>query len=250
VPSTDKRTLDGDFPDNKPTVFKPDERVQAENLASRISIYNTETGKLMARTEVLRGWVTHVQFPPDIADVVLYNHEWASHSGVRRMWIWDGESHRPVRNAESGRSADDWVCHEMYTRNGGYIIYHGGYPDGVCVVGRCDPDIGLFSEVALPDGCKRYGHFTMGNGDWLVTDGYYQQSDDPPPPGWGGQWIALLKPDWQSGEIEWRPICRHGSRWRQQDDHPHPVFNHAGDAVFFTSDVTGVRNIYRVEAPC
>jgi oligogalacturonide lyase len=28
------------------------------------------------------------------------------------------------------------------------------------------------------------------------------------------------------------------------------VFNHAGDAVFFTSDVTGVWNIYRVEAPC
>jgi hypothetical protein len=78
-----------------------------------------------------------------------------------------------------------------------------------------------------------------------VTDGYYEQADDP---AGHGAWISLLKPDWTAGTIDWRPLYRHGSSWKSQDEHPHPIFDHAGGSVLFTSDVDGTRAIYRV--PC
>jgi Tol biopolymer transport system component len=245
VPTTDARTLEGDFPDNKPA-YDIDARVQAENLKSYLNIYDTANGQLAAREVVERGWITHVQFSPADARLVLYNHEWPSDCGIRRMWLWDGQSHRRLRPFGPA----DWVCHEMWTRDGSAIIYHGGYKDGPCYVGRCDFRSGQLDEVPFDRAFTRYGHFTVGNGAWLVTDGYYQQPDDPPPPGWGGQWLALLRPDWSGRTIDWRPIARHGSSWDSQDSHPHPIFNHAGDAIYFTSDAQGKRAVYRAQAPC
>jgi hypothetical protein len=76
-----------------------------------------------------------------------------------------------------------------------------------------------------------------------VTDGYYEQSDDSPG---HGAWISMLKPDWSTGTIDWRPICRHGSSWKSQDEHPHPIYDHAGQSILFNSDVSGTRAVYRV----
>jgi len=47
--------------------------------------------------------------------------------------------------------------------------------------------------------------------------------------------------------MEWVPLCKHGSNWENQDCHPHPIFNHAGSAVYFTSNTGGRRAIYRVD---
>jgi hypothetical protein len=120
-----------------------------------------------------------------------------------------------------------------------------GAGNGSAFIGRCNVDGSNAVEIALPDRFTRYGHFTAGNGDSLVTDGYYEQSDDPPG---HGAWISLLKPNWNTRTIAWRPLCRHGSSWRSQDEHPHPIFDHAGQSILFTSDVGGSRAIYRV--PC
>jgi hypothetical protein len=76
------------------------------------------------------------------------------------------------------------------------------------------------------------------------TDGYYEQPDGPDPRG-DGAWIGVLRVGWESGSIRWFPLCRHGSSWRSQDAHPHPVFDHAGKAVISTSDRTGRRTGYR-----
>jgi hypothetical protein len=58
-----------------------------------------------------------------------------------------------------------------------------------------------------------------------------------------------LKVDWRAQRYDWQPLCRHGSSWKSQDAHPHPIFNHAADAVCFTSDRTGKRAVYRVAVP-
>jgi hypothetical protein len=259
VPTADARALDGAFVNNRPH-YDIDLRVQNENLRSYLNIFDTRTGELLARETVERAWITHVQFAPNDSTKILYNHEWPADCGVRRMWLWDVKSHRRLRNAAGEKSRGDWVCHEMWSRDGAHIIYHGRYAgtapvtsggqlvfgggNGASFIGRCNADGSDAVEIALPTQYTRYGHFTVGNDDLLVTDGYYETADDPPG---NGAWISLLKPDWNNRAIDWRPICRHGSSWKSQDEHPHPIFDHAGRTVYFTSDRTGRRAIYRVE---
>lgn len=261
VPTTDGRALDGAFPSNRPA-YDIDLRVQEENLKSYLNIFDTQTGELLARETVERAWITHVQFCPTDRTKILYNHEWPADCGVRRMWLWDGSSHASLRDEGGAKSRGDWVCHEMWSRDGKSIVYHGRYAgtapvtsggqlvfgggNGAAFIGRCNADGCDAVEIALPREYTRYGHFTVGNGDWLVTDGYYETPDDPPG---NGAWISLLRPDWERATIDWRPVCRHGSTWKSQDEHPHPIFDHAGRSVYFTSDRTGRRAVYRVEVP-
>jgi hypothetical protein len=260
VPTTDAAALDGPFEKNRPQ-YDIDARIRERGLRSYLNIFDTRTGELLAREGVERAWITHVQFSPRDAKLILYNHEWPSDCGVRRTWLWDGESHRPLRdeNAAAGRSRGDWVCHEMWSRDGRSIIYHGRYAgtdpvtcgaklifgagNGPAFIGRCSADGSDLIEIALPTDYTRYGHFTVGNDEQLVTDGYFERPDDP---AGNGAWISLLTPDWKNRSIDWRPVCRHGSSWKSQDEHPHPIFDHAGRGVLFTSDVTGRRTIYRV----
>jgi hypothetical protein len=71
---------------DKPT-YDIDERVRREGLSSWIRIYDTETGAATGCEQVRAGWITHVQFSPTHPNWILYNHEWASDSGIRRIWL-------------------------------------------------------------------------------------------------------------------------------------------------------------------
>jgi hypothetical protein len=135
----------------------------------------------------------------------------------------------------------------MWERDGQTIIYHGGYKDGPFFIGRVNADGSDLAEIALPAAYRQYGHFTGSDTGLLVSDGYYQQDDDPEYR--GGAWITLQKVDWAERSVEWIPICRHGSNWDSQDSHPHPIFNHGSDAVYFTSNFEGNRAVYRADVP-
>ncbi len=247
VPTTDARALDGDQPLPGKPPYDIDARVQHENLSSYLRVYDTATGKELLCEPVPRAWITHVQFSPRDHDLILYNHEWCSDPGTRRMWLWDGHRHLRLRPEGGGRSRLDWACHEMWERDGSAIVYHGSYHDGPAFIGRVNPDGTGLKEVALPREWNRYGHFTVGRPGWLVTDGCYIQPDDPKRS--GGAWISVLQVDWAAGRYDWLPLCRHGSSWTSQDAHPHPIFNHASDAIYFTSDAHGRRVICRVPVP-
>jgi hypothetical protein len=266
VPTTDARTLDGaaappvddaavpTYYETDDPPYDVDDRVQAEGLSSYLRVYDTTTGHEIETIAVPRAWITHVQFSPTSNSVILYNHEYCSDAGVRRMWLWDGTRHWALRDesstdAKSGvRSRHDWLCHEMWQRDGSYIIYHGGrgreFNGPPCFIGRVNPEMTERQEILLPPGWNQYGHFSVGQPGRLVTDGYYQTPDTAD--GWG-HWISLVDVDWDAGTINWRALVEHGSSWSSQDAHPHPIFNHACDAVYFTSDQGGSRAIYRIE---
>ena len=249
VPTTDARALDGDAELKGKPGYDIDGRVRNEHLSSYLRIYDTGTGKELICERVANAWVTHVQFSPKNSKLILYNHEWPSDCGIRRMWLWDGVKHTRLRTEGEGRSAKDWTCHEMWTRDGESIIYHGSYHNGAAFIGSMKPDGSGRVEIALPSNWKRYGHFTEGNSATLVTDGYYQQADDEADQKFGGAWICVLNVNWNAKHIGYLPLCRHGSSWGSQDAHPHPIFNHAGNAVFFTSDKSGHRAIYKASLP-
>jgi len=198
------------------------------------------------------GWVTHVQFHPRNADCLLYNHEWRPDSGTRRMWLFHNGAALRLREAGinadgSSRSPTDWTCHEMWQRDGSAIIYHGTRGD-VPYLGQVGLTATDHVELAFPTGWVRYGHFTVSSDSTLlVTDGYVEVAGVPQSSGRQGQWISLVRANWESGKLSWLPLCEHGSSWNGQDAHPHPIFAHGNGAVLFTSDVDGKRAIYAVE---
>jgi len=248
VPTTDHQALDGDRRLRGSLDYSIDQRIQEQGLCSYLRIYDTRTGEQVVCEPVPRAWITHVQFSPVNRDLILYNHEWPCESpGFRRIWLWDGREHHRLRNEGDGRSAKDSACHEVWQRDGRGIIYHGKLQSGHAFIGWMRPDGSDIREIPLADEYTRYGHFTGIDPSHLVSDGYYQQPDDPPSR--RGAWIATLQIDWEARQIRWNPCCRHGSSWSSQDAHPHPIFNHAGDTVYFTSDLDGSRAVWCVRHP-
>lgn len=256
VPTTDARALETDklvegTPDSntdqrvdiRPS-YNIDERVQVEGLNSYLRVFDTETGEQVLNERINRAWITHVQFHPQNPNWILYNHEWPSDCGIRRVWLWDGKAHHRMRDEGEGRSREDWACHEVWVKDGQQIVYHGGYHNGPYFIGRVDVDGRNRVEIALPEEYRQYGHFTVSPDGLLVSDGYYR--DETTGNAWGGEWISVQKVDWEKGEITWIPLCKHGSNWDSQDSHPHPIFNHKGDAVLYTSNWEGHRAVYQV----
>lgn len=244
VPTTDARALDSDTQLSGKPDYNIDDRVQKENLSSYLRVYDTETGAEILCEEVPNSWITHVQFSPTNPKHILYNHEWPSDCGIRRVWLWDGNKHIRLRDENENRSRDDWACHEMWERDGQYVIYHGGYKNGPAFIGRVKPDGTNRTEIALPEGWTQYGHFTVGHANELVSDGYYRQDDDLKQR--SGVWITRQHVNWEKGHIDWIPLCRSGSSWDSQDSHPHPIYNHAANTIFFTSDRDGKRAVYAI----
>ncbi|MDR2138805.1 MAG: oligogalacturonate lyase family protein [Tannerella sp.] len=229
-----------------------DRYIRQRNLASHLLVYDTDNGDLLLDETVHSAWVDHVQFSPVNDSLILYNHEWAAvDEGIRRLWLFDGRSHIRLRTEGDGRSRDDGVSHEMWERKTGHLIYHGTYAGGAKFIGRItfddprNPSDYTITEIPLPAECKKYGHFSVSNGNMLVSDGHYALPDEKE--SWGGEWITLFKPDWERKTVELIPLCRHRSSWKCQEVHPHPVFNHAADAVIFTSDFEGRRAVYKVD---
>lgn len=277
VPMTDGRCLDydpeteGSGLDRRP-VYNIDGRVQQEGLNSYLCVYDTSTGELLYERTVPKCWITHVQFNPENQDLIMYNHEWASFScGIRRIWIYDhsSDSIRPVRSEGEDtfgyprgykRDAADWICHEMWSSDGRFIIYHGGYKDGPAMVGRYELSTEKYWEIALPDDYNAYGHFTMDHKGNLVCDGYFkypwevkkirENSTDngPDPHKKDAEYVCRVEPNWDEGKLSWIPLCRHGSDWMGQDAHPHPVYSHMGDRIFFNSRIHKTINVYCVSA--
>lgn len=277
VPMTDGRCLDfdpeteGSGLDKRP-IYNIDGRVQEEHLNSYLCVYDTETGELLYEKTVPHCWITHVQFNPVNPEVIMYNHEWPSFScGIRRIWVYDHSKDEIRRIRTEGndtlgnprgyaRNAEDWVCHEMWSDDGKTIIYHGGYENGPAMVGKYDMDLETYWEIALPDDYNAYGHFLMDHVGNLVCDGYFkypwevkkvrENSTDngPDPHKKDAEYICKVLPDWDNGVLTWVPLCKHESDWLGQDAHPHPIYSHTGDRVFFNSRIGNTVNVYCVSS--
>lgn len=243
VPTVDAEAFDVEAPLD----INIDKQVQEKSLSSYLYIIDTATGEILAREEVPNAWITHVQFSPVDNRTILYNHEWPAECGVRRMWLWDGETHRPLRTEDESRSRDDWTCHEMWEKDGRHVIYHGKYSNGTPYIGRVDVCDLSWVEIPLPKDYIAYGHFTVMDSGRLVSDGYYRES--PEESKRYGEWISLQNINWEEKKICWTPLCKSASSWDCQCSHPHPVFDHGEGYVYFTSDRSGRRQVWRVPVP-
>ncbi len=272
VPMTDGRCLDFDPEtegyglDRRP-VYNIDGRIQAEHLSSYLCVYDTMTGALLYEKQVPQCWITHVQFNPTNPELIMFNHEWPeSDCGIRRIWLYDHTTDTLRRVRTEGdmpgkyqRRREDWVCHEMWSDNGRYIIYHGGYANGPAFVGRVDTADFSYVECALPDDYNAYGHFLMAHNGDLVCDGYFKFPDEikpvrenstdngPDPHKKDAEYISQVIPDWKNGTLRWIPLCKHETDWLGQDSHPHPIYSHRGDKIYFSSRSGKKVQVYYVD---
>lgn len=243
VPTIDERALDGGRQLHGRPSYNIDERVRREGLNSYLHLFDTESGKEIANEVIPKAWVTHVQFSPTNNNLILYNHEWASQSGIRRMWLWDGKRHLQLRNEQDGRNLNDWVCHEVWSRNGGEIIYHGKNIEGRHFIGKITPHTGEIIELPLPRGWNQYGHYNLIEPNTLITDGHFRALH--PKLTLNCPWLCRVDVDWLRREMLWTPLAAHLSSWASQDAHPHPILDPTSKYIYFTSDKNGKLAIYR-----
>lgn len=267
VPTTDKRALDFDpntegYGLDKRPVYNIDGRVQKEKLSSYLNVYDTKNGERIIRKEIPLAWITHVQFNPVDPSLILYNNEWPEEDcGIRRLYLFDGKDYRQIRDTKEGRSRKDWVCHEMWSEDGKYLIYHGAYDNGPAFVGRYSMDSGKIQEIPLAKEYTAYGHFSLDCTGNLICDGYFKYPGDveivrdnstdngPDPTKKTAEYISLVKPNWEKKTLEWRPLCKHMTDWLGQDSHPHPIANHQGNRIYFDSRMQKTVGIYAVAYP-
>lgn len=260
-----------------------DATVRRLGLVSRILVVDTATGAICDEVDVPDGWVTHVQLRPGDPKTILFNHEWAEGSGLRRLWVRDLRGVRPLRRPEGAWTdapidAADEVEHETFTPDGRAIVYHGvsrgPHGGGRAFVGRITLADEVVTELALPSGPPAYGHLAARDGRRLVTDGIADPAAadaagaprgerrapgpvprarpprldgvDAPPEDDGGRWITRLDVDWVARRVVASPLVEHGSSWSSQDAHPHPIVTPDGRSVLFTSDRAGERAVYRI----
>lgn len=242
VPTVDEDAFRVGEGDRNPGI---DLRTREKGLSSYLRVFDTHTGEEVLCEPVPGAWITHVQFCPTDNHKILYNHEWCTDCGIRRMWLFDGKNHIRLRTEDEHRSREDWTCHEMWEKNGDYVIYHGTYHNGLSYIGRVNIHTLQYHEIPIDPAYHAYGHFTVMDTGALVSDGYYIESGDDPQKMFG-QWISIQKVDWEQETIQWLPLCRHGSNWDCQCSHPHPIFDHGDRYVYFTSNESGHREVYRV----
>ena len=134
VPTTDARALDG--VSSPRTGDSPPPNSTRRGPALRRGRPHSGRGPLLVppgvrhgdgqrgrEIPVPRAWITHVQFSPDDSSLILYNHEYCSEAGVRRMWLWDGARHRMLRDESPAGSNGGFgrarlARHEMWERDG------------------------------------------------------------------------------------------------------------------------------------
>ncbi|MDB6092532.1 MAG: hypothetical protein JWM32_94 [Verrucomicrobia bacterium] len=228
-------------------------------LTTQLVEVDVATGKTTLRWEE-PAWVTHVQYHPLRRDIVLYNHEWTWPLGLERIWLKpDGKPRvqvrRPGRSIEFRLSVDpglDDVAHEVWQEDGAAVIYHGvrwdagEYPEQF--VGRAPLEAEApLQEISIPrDRPSFYGHFFPSRqGDFVITDALANEAGMKQRK---GNLISRLNIDWASGRMEVVPLCESNTSWHTQDNHPHPVLSPDQREVLFTSDRSGVRQIYSVPA--
>ncbi|MDB6126547.1 MAG: hypothetical protein JWM35_443 [Verrucomicrobia bacterium] len=228
-------------------------------LTTQLTEVDTRTGKKTMLWEE-PAWVTHVQYHPKRRDLVLFNHEWTWPLGTERIWLKrDGAERVRVRREDRSiqfrKSSDlglDDVAHEVWQEDGEAVIYHGvrwdagEFPEQFVGRAPIDPERPL-QEISIPrDRPSFYGHFFPSRtGDFVITDACANEAGIKQRK---GNLITRLNLDWANGRMEVVPLCESNSSWHTQDNHPHPVLSPDQREVLFTSDGSGVRQIYSVPA--
>jgi len=176
-----------------------------------------------ARIVFTREWIAHLQLDP-ATNTMLFG---GPSDGINTTGLWlcepDGSNLRPC-------SLKNSTGHYAFFGTSGKLLSTVNEPYGSIVTMSPDGEIEIIA---------RGGHFWhaagSADGKWVVSD-----------TNWPDIGIVLVNVD--TGR--WAPLCQSGaSHGHPQWTHPHPMFSPDGNHVVFTSDRTGIGQVYAVEIP-
>jgi oligogalacturonide lyase len=214
--------------------------------AVRLLVVDTESGDYEVIVE--RRTMFHPQFHPGDSSLLRY-----ASSHAQRMWIVarDGSDHRLAYERDTARK--EWVTHETWLP-GGRELLAADWPHGVFAVDvDSDERRGVVSFNAWHPVSNRQGTIAVADTNWP------------------DQGIHVFDPHGNLAEPEGveepRFVCdakasNLGEHWKTdhcvyddgpvqvyapQHTHPHPHFSPDSQRLVFTSDRTGVAQVYEVE---
>jgi len=172
--------------------------------------------------------MSHPQFCPTDADVILYGHEGPWYK-VQRMWLIrrDGSGNHPIFLQNTSEA----VGHEFWSHNGERIYascYGGRQPQGLWSVNRENNQ-----ERCVLVGPTVAHSAANAEEDRFVADEHYRDRSC--------LWVA------RRGDPQPQVLCRTGVDWGDGPFHPHPRFTPDGSGVIFDSARTGSTEVYWVE---
>ena len=186
-------------------------------------------------------WITHFNISPTNPDIILFCHEGPWYL-VQRMWVVNAKTHEIWPLVRQSRYLES-VGHEFFTDDGRVVaqysrrstphssdwVYYDVFvnPDG--------SDLRFYKYPHLPPiHVKTNSKATMGVGDRCFPSANFKE---------GSSYIGLIK-YLGNGEVELKPLCKHGTSWLTQHSHPHPIFTPNDEHVTFSSDREGCCNVY------
>ncbi|WP_171628476.1 oligogalacturonate lyase family protein [Paenibacillus plantarum] len=189
-------------------------------------------------------YISHVNISPVDPNIIVFCHEgpWLQ---VQRMWTARLD-HDKVYPLVDQKVNLERIGHEFFTASGRVGAQYSSRE-------RIGDEFLLHGDIFINvDGSneKRYyypytrpSHVqmnygeTMGVGDRAHIREVMKDS---------GNYMSLLKYDGDS--IEVGLLCAHGTSWRSQMSHPHPLFTRDDRHILFSSDEGGKSNVYMARA--
>jgi hypothetical protein len=219
--------------------------IETWGLESELLVFATD-GSTCSMWGSQKSWITHVQFRPGDERYILFNNEGIGDTpGGQRIWMCDTEAGKVWKIRPEPEDRRHWNCHELWTLDGEEVLYHGtaeGPSAGVVGGGKMRAFMGFsdlsgekYREFFIREGEQNggYGHFGVhAKKDHAYCDGYFADG-----------LITECSPG-RDGCLDFRPLCRHDTKWLSQDDHPHPILSADGSMLVFSSSVRGVGDVY------
>jgi len=184
--------------------------------------------------EILREeqcFIAHVNISPTDKKMLTYCHEGPWYLVDHRLWYLNTET------GEAGKlhpcEEGEFIGHEYWYADGKRIGYHGSKNDSFHI-GSVNSDGSGDRSFDFP---FRTGHTFSLDEKLIVGDG---NAD--------GKFLRLWRLSDDGYEAP-RALCRHDCSFRRQRAHVHPRFTPDGKSVLYTSDMTGVEQIYLAKLP-
>lgn len=186
-------------------------------------------------------WYSHTLIHPTKPNIILFVHEGGHLTVQQRMWTVDCDQKvsrkaKPLYIQQPG----DACVHEFFTRAGevGFqytIVKEDGSMEEFNAFIRADGS--WIRQYRYPD--RRPGHFQSNSDNSLCIgdSAYFNPKDDD-----GDKYLGLMTHG--NGIVNIKRLAWHGTSWKTQESHPHPVFSPDDRYVMYNSDTEGKYNVY------